>query len=140
MYLLDTNVISELRRHDRIDPCVAAWVRGVQQNELHLSAMTVFELELGVAMLERRDPKAAVPLRLWLDGKVLPLFTGRIFPVDAVVARRAAVLHSPIRRPWRDAFIAATAIVHGLTVVTRNVCDFQPMGVTLINPWQTAKQ
>lgn len=136
MFLLDTNVISELRRGPRVDSHVAAWVDSVQQSELYLSIMTVFELELGVALLERRDPQGAIPLRRWLDGKVLPQFANRVFQVDLVVARRAATLHVPVRRPWRDAFIAATAIVHGLTVVTRNVSDFEQIGVALINPWQ----
>ncbi len=136
MFLLDTNVVSELRKRHRADPNVSAWVLGVPREHLYLSAMTIFELEMGVTALERRDPIAALPLRLWLDSKVLPQFSDRIFPVDVAVARRAAALHVPKQRPERDAFIAATAIVHGLTVATRNVCDFQSMGVTLINPWQ----
>lgn len=137
MFILDTNVISEMRRGDRTHPNVAAWVLSVPHSDLHLSAVTVFELELGVLMLERRDPKAALPLRLWLDGKVLPQFADRILPVDAAVARRASALHVPNRRPDRDAFIAATAIVHSMTIVTRNVRDFEPTCVAAINPWES---
>lgn len=97
--------------------------------------MTVFELERGVLLMERRDGVAGAILRRWLDGLVLPNFAGRILATDTAVARRAAALHVPDPRPERDALIAATALVHGLTVVTRNVTDFAPMGVPLFNPW-----
>lgn len=136
MFLLDTNVVSELRKRHRADRNVAAWVLSVPHTELHVSAITIFELELGVILLERRDAKGAVPLRLWLDNRMLPNFSGRIIPVDISVARRAAALHVPKKRPERDAFIAATAIVHGLTVVTRNLADFEPTGVAIFNPWE----
>jgi predicted nucleic acid-binding protein len=134
-YLLDTNVISELRRPDRTHPSVAAWVDSVHPLELFLSAITIFEIEIGVLRFERRDAKQGAALRAWVDTQVLPAFDGRIIPVDVAVAQRCAKLHVPNPRTERDALIAATALVHRLTVVTRNEADFQPMGVEIINPW-----
>jgi len=86
--------------------------------------------------MERRDWKQGAILRTWMDGQVLPNFAGRIIDIDAAVAQRGAALHVPDPRPDRDSLIAATALVHGMTVVTRNVHHFQPMGVTIINPWE----
>lgn len=100
-----------------------------------ISAITVMELELGYLRLSRRDPTQAASLDKWLRGRIMPDFAERILPVDARVALRCAVLHVPDPRPERDAMIAATALVHGLTLVTRNVADFKPMGVPLLNPW-----
>ncbi len=136
MFLLDTNVLSELRRRTRTHPNVAAWIDGVPAGDLFLSAITILEIEAGTLVLERRDPPQGAILRLWVDTKVLPVFAGRILPVDTTVAQRCARLHVPHPRPERDALIAATGLVHGLTIVTRNVADFQPMGVALINPWE----
>jgi len=137
MYLLDTNVVSELRkvRTGKADPNVAKWAEEVEAALLHLSVIVVPELELGVVQLERRDPSQGAMMRGWLETQVLPAFEGRILPVDIAVARCCARLHSPDPRAERDALIAATALVHGLTVVTRNVVDFQATGVTLLNPW-----
>lgn len=138
MYLLDTNVVSELRkvRLGTADVQVAAWSQSVDAADLYVSAITVMELELGVLSMERKDPARGAALRAWLDRRVLPEFSGRILAVDTAVAQRCARLHVPDRRSERDALIAATALVHGMAVVTRNVADFQPTGVTLINPWQ----
>ena len=136
MFLLDTNVVSELRRSDRAHPRVAGWSNTLSSSHTFISVITVLELETGILLRERRDPRQGAQFRTWLESKVLPSYAGRILPVDMAVARRCASLHVPNRRPDRDAFIAATAIVHGLTVVTRNTGDFEPMGVTLINPWQ----
>ena len=138
MFVLDTNVISELRRArtGRADARVVAWVEAQPAGTLHLSAITVLELEMGVLALERRDPTQGVRLRAWLEGQVLPAFAGRVLAVDLAVARRCAALHVPDPRPERDALIAATALVHGLTVATRNVADFQPTGVAVLNPWE----
>ena len=138
MFVLDTNVVSELRkkRSGRADPNVVGWEEGVSPTALFLSVMTVLELERGVLSMERRDPGQGRMLRSWLEGKVLPAFRGRVLPIDASVARRCARLHVPDPRPERDAMIAATALVHGMAVVTRNVQDFLPMGVRVINPWQ----
>ncbi|HEV8015151.1 MAG TPA: type II toxin-antitoxin system VapC family toxin [Stellaceae bacterium] len=135
MYLLDTNVVSELRRRERTHPKVAAWADSVAPADLFLSAITILEIEAGVLMIERRDPAQGKVLRTWLDGKVLPAFAERILPVDTAVAQRCARLHVPDPRGERDALIAATALVHRLTLVTRNIADFQPMNVAVLNPW-----
>jgi predicted nucleic acid-binding protein len=105
---------------------------------MFVSAITVQELEIGVLLAERRDAARGAILRHWLESQVMPAFAERILPVDTVVARRSAVLHIPDPRPVRDSLIAATALVHGLPVVTRNLSDFAPMGVDVIDPWQPA--
>jgi predicted nucleic acid-binding protein len=137
MYLLDTNVVSEMRkiRPGKADPNVAAWADGVEASDLYLSVISIHELELGVLLAERRDAGQGAILRKWLNDHALPAFAGRILDVDTVVAQRSAGLHVPDPRPFRDGLIAATALVHGMTVVTRNVDDFQPTGVTILNPW-----
>lgn len=135
MFLLDTNVLSELRRRDRADKKVAAWAAGAHVSELYLSAITILEVEAGTLRLLRKDPAQGAVLRRWVDGHVLPAFDGRILPVDTAVALRCAALQVPDPRSERDALIAATALVHRLKVVTRNVTDFQPMGVGVLNPW-----
>jgi predicted nucleic acid-binding protein len=136
MFLIDTNVLSELRRRNRTDPKVAAWADAIDPADLFLSAVTILEVEAGTLMLQRRDEAQGAVLRAWIDNNVLPAFEGRILPVDTAVAQRCARLHVPDPRAERDALIAATALVHRLTVVTRNVADFQPMGVSLRNPWE----
>mgnify|MGYP000937189439 CR=1 FL=1 len=138
MYLLDTNVVSELRkaRLGRADAQVTAWGDSVDAAELFLSAISVQELELGVPRMQHRDPTQGALLRTWLDLHVLPAFAGRILAVDTAVAQRCARLHMPDPRPLHDSLIAATAQVHGLTLVTRNVADFEATGVALLNPWQ----
>ena len=135
MFLLDTNVLSELRRQNRADPKVAKWANGVHAGDMFLSAITILEIEAGTLLLQRRDEAQGAILRTWIDQKVLPAFDGRILPVDTAVAQRCARLHVPNTRAERDALIAATALVHRMSVVTRNVADFQPMGVVVINPW-----
>ena len=137
MYLLDTNVVSELRkiRLGKADRNVAAWADSVDAGDLYLSVITLQELEIGVLLLERRDPSQGAIFRAWLNSHVLPAFTGRILAVDAAVAQRSARLHVPDQRPVRDGLIAATALVHGMTVVTRNVADFEPTGAVTLNPW-----
>lgn len=135
MFLLDTNVVSELRRPERAAPQVRQWASTQALSNFYLSAVTVLELELGVLRVERRDRHQGALLRGWLEGQVLAQFAGRIHPVDAEVARRCAALHVPDPRSERDALIAATALVHGLTVATRNVADFAPTGVKTFNPW-----
>jgi predicted nucleic acid-binding protein len=138
MYLLDTNVVSELRksRRDSADRHVASWASRMATRDLYLSAITVEELEIGVLRLERRDPMQGFNLRGWMNDLVLRTFAGRILPVDSAVAQRSARLHVPNPCPIRDGFIAATAFVHGMTVVTRNVADFELTGVAVFNPWQ----
>jgi predicted nucleic acid-binding protein len=137
MYLLDTNVVSELRkiRLGKADANVAAWADNVEAADLYLSVITVQELEIGVLLAERRDPPQGAVFRAWLNAQVLPAFAGRILVVDTPVAQRSARLHVPNPRPVRDGLIAATALVHGMTVVTRNTADFEPTGVKNFNPW-----
>ena len=135
MYLLDTNVISELRK-PKADKNVVAWANTVITPRLFISAITLKELETGVLRMERRDPVQGKVLRNWLKRHVMPAFDARILPVDAAVALRCASLHVPDSANESDALIAATALVHGLTVVTRNVADFASCGVALINPWE----
>ena len=139
MYLLDTNVVSELRKvkAGRADAHVAAWAHNIPVARLFISVITLMELESGVRLLSRRDPAQGDLLRLWLDNHVMTAFAGRILPVDQAVALRCAPLHVPDPQPERDALIAATALVHSMTVVTRNVADFEPLGVALLNPWKT---
>lgn len=135
-YLLDTNVLSELRKSERnAAGAVRTWVASKLPIELHLSSITVLEIELGIRRLERRDTAQAARIRVWLEQEVLDIFSGRILSVDVAVARRAATLHVPDPRPERDALIAATAVEHDLTLVTRNVVDFEPMGLQMLNPW-----
>lgn len=138
MYVLDTNVVSELRkiRLGKADANVAAFSDAVDADDLFVSVITIMEIELGVLAIERRDAAQGSTLRSWLDRRVLSEFSGRTLPVDTAVARRCARLHVPERRGERDALIAATALVHGMTVVTRNVADFQPTGVDVLNPWE----
>lgn len=138
MFLLDANVVSELRkvRAGKADPNVARWADGVDAAELFVSVITIQELELGVLLAERKDARKGAMLRTWMDQHVLPAFAERILPVDTAVALRSATLHITEPRGVCDAWIAATALVHGLTVVTRNVADFQPTGVAVLDPWQ----
>lgn len=141
MYLLDTIVLSELRKvgDGKADPNVIAWLSSVDAANFYLSAISVMELELGILRVERRDAPQGERLRTWMRTRVLPEFSERTLPVDQAIALRCARLHVPDPCPERDAYIAATALVHGMTVVTRNVADFEPTGVHLINPWIRAE-
>jgi toxin FitB len=138
MFLLDTNVVSELRKvgSGKADALVVAWAESVDAATLSISAMSLLELELGVLRIERRDAPQGAVLRAWLDRQVVPAFSGRILPVDAEIARRCAALHVPDPRAERDMLIAATALIHGLTLVTRNMADFDTTSVKLLNPWE----
>jgi hypothetical protein len=135
MYLIDTNVWSELRNRGRGDANVRAWAATANEAEIYLSVVTVFELERGVQLMERRDAQQGARLRDWLEQHVLAPFHEQILTIDVAIARRCARLHVPDPRPERDALLAATALTHGLTVVTHNTADFEPMGVALLNPW-----
>ena len=138
MFVIDTDVISELRKAEsgRADPGVAAWANSVDAVTLFMSAVSLHELERGVLLLERRDPEQGDKLRRWLENAVVPAFAGQVLPVDAQVARRAAMLHIPDPAPLADSFIAATAQVHSMAVVTRNVSDFKRFtGLDVHNPW-----
>jgi toxin FitB len=138
MYLLDTDVVSELRKvkAGKAHPKVALWNTSVAPSEAFLSAISVLELERRILGIERRDAAQGAVLRTWLDNHVLPAFADRVLAIDTSVARRCARLHVPDPRPERDALIAATALVHGLIVATRNVDDFKPTGVEILNPWE----
>lgn len=142
IFLLDTNVISELRkaRAGKADRKVAARVAGVTAASFFLSAIVIRELEIGVWLAERRDAANRAILRSWLEDHVLAVFSDRIAPLDTAVARCAAALHVPDPPPIRDALIAATALVHGMALVTRNVCDFAPTGVRILDPWSGVAQ
>jgi predicted nucleic acid-binding protein len=135
MFLLDTNVLSELRRLDRTNTAVARWARGIDASDMFLSVVTIFEIERGARLIQRRDPAQGTMFREWIDHTVLPVFQERILAMTTLVAIRCAALHVPNPRPERDGMIAATALVHGMTVATRNTGDFTPMGVAVVNPW-----
>ncbi|HUB44328.1 MAG TPA: type II toxin-antitoxin system VapC family toxin [Acetobacteraceae bacterium] len=138
MFILDTNVISELRKagSGRADHNVTTWAASIPPASLFLSVINLLELERGVLLIERRDTAQGVALRAWLDRQVVPAFADRILPVTNDIARRCARLHIPNPRSERDALIAATALVHDMTVATRNVGDFAGTGVIVLNPWQ----
>ncbi len=136
-YLIDTNVVSELRKESsgKASLHVVSWASSLDPTAMFLSVITVQELELGTLLMERKDVVQGRALRKWLNKMVLPAFTDRILPIDALVALRCAALHVPNPLAERDALIAATALVHGMTVVTRNTRDFESTGVALLNPW-----
>jgi predicted nucleic acid-binding protein len=136
MFLLDTNVISELRRPDKADQNVVTWASALPVASFFVSAISILEIELGALLIARKDTAQGAMLRAWIDHHVLARFEGRILALDTAVAQRCARLHIPDPRAERDALIAATALVHGLTVATRNVGEFEPTGVALINPWE----
>ena len=135
-FLLDTNVLSELRRPDKANAKVMAWASSVPTAAIFLSVITILEIEVGALSIARRDEAQGSILRAWIDRQVLPRFEGRILSIDTTVAQRSARLHVPDPRAERDALIAATALVHGLIVVTRNLADFEPTGVRMLNPWE----
>lgn len=140
-FLLDTNVVSELRKSkNKANRAVRRWASQRSPSELYLSVVTVLEVELGITRLDRRDAAQADRLQRWFEEDLLAVFDGRILPVDVPTARQAARLYVPDPRPKRDALIAATALTRGLTVVTRNVADFAPMNVAVNNPWDDLGQ
>lgn len=136
MYLMDTNVISEIRKGPKADKNVIIWSKTVSTGALFLSVISILEIEMGVLQKERQDPSQGAILRTWLDLHVLPAFSKRIINVDIAVVQCCAKRHAPLRRSERDALIAATALVHGFTVVTRNTKDFEETGVEFLNPWE----
>ncbi|HTR66640.1 MAG TPA: type II toxin-antitoxin system VapC family toxin [Terriglobales bacterium] len=141
MYILDTNVISELRKAKKTHPNVKKWAEALPSASLYISVISVLELEIGILLVDqrdkdRRDKEQGAILRAWMDRRVLPTFSGRILSIDTAVAQRCATLHVPNPCSDRDALVAATALVHGLTVATRNVADFERTGVGVINPWE----
>jgi len=141
MYLLDSNILSELRKAPtgRANLGVLAWAKTIPAQSMFISAITLMELEKGIQLKARQDPMAGSVLRLWMTQRVLPTFRGRVLPVDEAVAVENARFHVPDPRPLADSLIAATAKVHSLCVVTRNVRDFesfhQEHGLQILNPW-----
>jgi hypothetical protein len=136
MFILDTNVVSELRRPDKANKNVMFWSSAVPLADTFLSAITILEIEVGALSIERKDAAQGRILRAWIDDQIMPRFGGRILPVDAAVAQICARLHVPDPRSERDALIAATALAHGMTVVTRNIADFAPMKASVLDPWR----
>jgi len=135
VYLLDTNVVSELRRGRRGDRGVRDWFDSIPTEEMHLSVITDLELEIGVLGMERRDREQGMRFRSWLTA-IRSEFGPRLLPVHVEDARLAAALHVPDRRPYADALIAATALRRGLTMVTRNERDFRVQGLRVLNPFR----
>lgn len=138
MFVLDTNVISELRKAKagRANQGVVDWAEAVPAALMFVSVISLQELEQGVLLAERSDPAKSKVLRSWLDGSVVPAFAERMVPIDPPVAVQAAALHVPDPAPVRDALIGASALVHGMAVVTRNVADFERFaGLEVIDPW-----
>lgn len=137
MYLLDTNVVSEIRKagSGKADLAVLSWIRPIAPQLLYISVMTVFEIEIGILQIERRDGKQGAALRRWMDDGVKRAFENRIIAADEQIAIRSAGFSIPDPRPLRDSFIGATARERNLVLVTRNIRDFQEMGVALVNPW-----
>lgn len=138
MYLIDTNVIGEGRRH-RAEPRVREWLNSKPTASLFTSVIVAAEIESGVLAMERRDPAQGAVLRHWMAEQFLPAFADRILPVDLAVALKMAEFHVPDPAPQHDALIGATAAVHGLTVVTRNVRDFERFGIPIVNPWEVVQ-
>ena len=141
MLLLDTNVVSELRKvaSGRAHPNVVVWNETVDPAETFISSVVLHELEIGVRLVEHNDPAAGKVLRNWLENIVLATFSGRILPLDEAAAVQAARWHVPDPKPINDAYIAATAFTRRMTLVTRNVRDFDGMGVALVNPWDLSE-
>jgi predicted nucleic acid-binding protein len=137
MFLLDTNVLSELRKagSNRANLNVINWASKQSVSGLFISAITILEIEMGILQLERKDSKQACKYRTWLESHVLPTFSEKILPFDTSVALQCAQLHVPDPKSERDAMIAATALVHGLTLVSRNEKDFKHIDMKVINPW-----
>ena len=135
-YLLDTNVLSELRKREG-SSAVKAWIAGQESADLAISVITILEIEIGIRRIALRDEAQATAIRRWHQTKVLAGFRGRIIGVDLEIVLRVAEFHVPDRAPQHDALIAGTAAARGLTVVTRNVDDFRRTGVPIVNPWDS---
>lgn len=138
-YLLDTNVLSEFRKLStgKIDTNVAEWASSVPVTDLYLSSVTILEMEIGILGIERKDRVQGLLLREWMNAHVLRHFNDRILAFDVAAALCCAAMNVPDRRSNRDSMIAATALVHGMTVVTRNTRDFEASGVAFFNPWRS---
>lgn len=135
-FLLDTNVISAARRADRQERGFQTFMRSFEVEQAFLSSVSIMEIRFGIQREQTRDPEFAAELMRWLDKVVLAEFDGRILAFDVAVATRAGELRTADRRPSADAMIAATALVHELDVVTRNIAHFETLGVACIDPWR----
>ncbi|MDP9122950.1 MAG: type II toxin-antitoxin system VapC family toxin [Acidobacteriota bacterium] len=135
-YLVDTNVVSELRKGRRCDPGVAAWFAGVSSREIYLSALTVGEIRKGIEGIRRRDTPSAEILETWLQ-EIVAAHSDRILAVDQDIAEQWGRLNVPDPLPVIDSLLAATAQIHGLTLVTRNLDDVGRTGVKCLNPFRT---
>jgi len=142
VYLLDTNVLSELRKagSGRAEPNVISWAKDKSTTSLFISAITILEIEMGILQIERKDPRQAAIYNTWLNSHVLKAFSDRVLSFDTSSALKCAQLHVPNPKSERDAMIASTSIVHGLTLVTRNEKDFKHIDVDVMNPWLTRKE
>ena len=137
MFVLDTNVLSELRPgKPNQSPAVRAWAASIPESRFYLSAITILEQEQGIQRLERRVPPQGQALRLWFDA-VRAAFGDRILPFTGEAALLCAAMHVPDPKDYRDSMIAATALAHGFTLVTRYVGHFEGTGVVLVNPWSS---
>ena len=134
-FLLDTNVISELRKKNRCDPSVAAWQKSIKGEDVYISAISMMEIKAGVINARRKNPEFSKELNEWYEMQVKPTFHKRVIAVDLAVSECCSVFLNQRTRQLADALIAATAHVHGLTLATRNVADFEDTGIDLINPW-----
>jgi hypothetical protein len=135
-YLVDTNVFSELRKRDRCHPNVRVWFDGVAGAQLHTSVLVIGEIRRGIERARRRDPAFAAALERWLADVVM-LLDGRVHPVSRAIAEEWGRLAAPRKLPIIDALLAATAIVHGLTLVTRNLKDIADLGVSYLDPFES---
>jgi predicted nucleic acid-binding protein len=135
MYLIDTVVLSELRKPQR-DARLAAWVERQRTTDLFVSVVTIGEIERGIARQRRTDSDFAAALAAWLD-RVLAIYGERILPFDLQIARRWGQLSAALGNDSADLMISATALEHGLAVVTRNVSDFEPTGAVTVNPFDS---
>ena len=133
-YLLDTNVISELRKGKRCDPRLAEWFAGVVEDDIFLSVLTIGELRKGIEQIQRRDQKSASALNRWL-GRLIDSFQDKILPVDRAIAEEWGRMNVPGPLPVIDSLLAATAKLHDLSLVTRNIKDIARTGVTCLNPF-----
>lgn len=135
MMLLDTNVLSELRKASRCHPAVAAWQQDQELEKQYVSVISLLELKLGIELEVRKNADFAARLTVWYENRIKITFRDRILPVDIRIAETCATLHAVRTRPHRDSLLAATALIHGLTIVTRNTGDFSDTGLSVVNPW-----
>lgn len=138
MFIVDTNIVSDLRKPGKAPPSLVAWAQSQPPSAIYISVVSMWELEYGILLKAHSDLAQGKVLKDWFEQSVISAYTGRILPICFDVMRVCAPMHVPDKRPERDALIAATAIVHNMTVVTRNENDFAGMNCPLLNPWKAA--